>query len=342
MQLVTLTSRPDVLVETLTHLRHYMPWIDEVVVVAPETQRSRLERVDGLTVISDEELSGLPTPKLAALDHMSRNFTLRGGLGSHAAVADEFLMADDDHRPLKPVAESFFLDDAGRHRGYYFYDLDEWQGSSTPFDLGQHQARELLGYLGYDRLAYGSHMPQVIHKPILAEVWDLVARLTDARALCEWTMYFNAGRALHPDAFCDPQPFRTLAWPQYPNEWPWWVRPPEYVFENFYPDLYAPGHLFAGLPTTLDPPRAERVNVEKILRWSNLGRRVANLDFPADVTNPWTRDSRARRGAFGVLRRLRQAYGYVAMDDSARLTEISGSIRRLEDEVRRIRDDRTT
>ncbi|MCC6225331.1 MAG: hypothetical protein IT195_02850 [Microthrixaceae bacterium] len=342
MQVVTLSSRPDVLAETLTHLRHFLPWIDDVVVIAPEAQRASFEKLVDSTVVSDEEISGLSTAELRGLDHMSRNFTLRGGLGRHDAVADQFLMADDDHRPLKAVDPSFFIDGEGRHRGYFFYDLDEWPGTSTPFDDGQHHARELLGYLGYDRLAYGSHMPQMIRKEFLAEVWDLVARLTDTKSLCEWTMYFNAAQARHPDAFCDPEPFRTLAWPQYPNEWPWWVRPPEYVFENFYPELYEAGRLFDGLPTALETERTERVNVEKILRWSTLGRRIANLDFPDDIANPWTQDSRARRGAFKVLRRMRQAYGYLSMEDSARLTELSGSVRRLEDEIRRLRADRSS
>ena len=107
-------------------------------------------------------------------------------------------------------------------------------------------------------------------------------------------------------------------------------------------ELYEAGRLLDGLPTALDPERAERASVEKIQLWSTLGRRIADLDFPDDVANPWTQDSRARRGAFKILRRMRQAYGYLSMEDSARLTELSGSVRRLEDEIRRLRADRSS
>ena len=268
------------------------------------------------------------------MDHMARNFTLRGAFASPVAIDTEFLMADDDYRPLKPVEPSFFRE-GDKHRCFYFYDLDDWPGDSTPYDVGQHNVRELLGYLGYERLAYGSHMPQLIRKPYLDEAWKLASRLTDSPILCEWSLYFNVARALHPGDFCDPEPFRALCWPQYPNEWPWWVRPPEYVFENFYPELYAAGHLFDGLPTQLDAECAERHNVEKILRWSALGRRTARLDFPTDVANPWTKDSLTRRAAFGVLRRFRKAYGYISMEDRSRLTELSGTVARLEEDVRR-------
>jgi hypothetical protein len=182
-------------------------------------------------------------------------------------------------------------------------------------------------------------MPQLIRKGLLAEAWARAAELTDHRDLCEWSLYANVGRALHPELFCDPQPFTTLCWPQYPGEWPWWVRPTEFVFENHHPELYAPGGLFEGLPTGLDPDRVERDNVEKIFRWSALGRRVAQLDVPSDMTNPWTKGSSTRRAAFGVLRKARQAYDYVSMEDRARMTELSGAVARLHDELRRRRTD---
>ena len=66
MQLVTLSTRPAVLAETWTHVHHFMPWIDELVVVAPERLRDGF-RVDGapLTVLSDEEVTGLSSAALA-------------------------------------------------------------------------------------------------------------------------------------------------------------------------------------------------------------------------------------------------------------------------------------
>src|SRR5262249_47219100 len=147
MQLVTLSNRPTVVAETVAHLRHFLPWLDRVVVVAPASSHAEVEAAFGSgsagELLAREELRGAA----AGPDPMERNFTLRGGLGPHPSIDDVFLMADDDHRPLKPVDESFFRD-GDRHRGYFFYDLDEWPGRSTPFDDGQHHVRELLGYLG--------------------------------------------------------------------------------------------------------------------------------------------------------------------------------------------------
>jgi hypothetical protein len=336
MQIVTLSTRPDVFAETRAHVRHFMPWADRALVIAPQRVAVGFEGSDDVTVLTDEALTGLGTNELAAMDHMTRNFTIRGALGEHDAVDDVFVMGDDDARPLKAVDEGFFRVD-GRDRGFFFYDLDAWPGDDTPFDTGQHNVRELLAYLGYERLAYGSHMPQIIRKAHLAEAWAIARRLTHHAALDEWALYFNVARALHPDDFGDPEPFRTLCWPQYPGEWAWWVRPPEYVFENFYPDLYRPGHLFDGIPTALEPEAVERHNVEKVLRWSAFGRRVERLDFPDDIANPWTGTSAVRRVGFGVLRRAQQAFGYVSFSQRHRVTELQGTVARLEDDVRRLR-----
>src|SRR6187431_800291 len=110
MQLVILSNRPTVVAETTAHLRHFLPWLDQVVIVAPSATHAAVETAFGpgsrVELIADEELGGAD----AGLDHMERNFTLRGGLAHHPSIQDVFLMADDDHRPLKPVEESFFRD----------------------------------------------------------------------------------------------------------------------------------------------------------------------------------------------------------------------------------------
>ena len=335
MQIVILSTRPAVLTETWAHLQHFMPWADRALVICPESMAGQFALGGDASIVSDEVLTGLGTDTLRSMDHMSRNFTLRGALGVHDSLDEEFIMCDDDARPLKQVEPEFFRLE-GRDRCYFFYDLDAWPGDETPFDTGQHNARELLAYLGHERLAYGSHMPQIIRKAYLAEAWEIARRLTTDAALDEWSLYFNIARHLHPADFCDPEPFRTLCWPQFPNEWPWWVRPPEYVFENHYPELYGAGRLFDGIPPSLDPVDAERHNVEKILRWAAFGRRSARLDFPDDVANPWTGSSPVRRASFGMLRRLQKAFAYVSLEQRARMTELQGAVARLEEEVRRL------
>jgi len=338
MQLVTLSIRPSVLAESWSYSRHFSPWIDSLAVVTPARLAAEFEtalaHVDGLAIITDEELTSLGSSMLASLDHQSRNATLRRALGTHAGIDDVFIMADDDARPLKPVERSFF----GTHdvdRRFYFYDLTAWPGRSTDFDEGQHVTAELLGYIGCEHLAYASHMPQIVRKVYFAEAWEQISRLTDSMTVCEWAVYFNIAAHLHPESFSEPEPFRTLAWPMFAGEFPLWIRPPEYVFENHYPHLYEERGLFHGLPTALDVDHVERVSVEKILRWSAFGRRASALDFPDTIDNPWTKDSMVRRASFRALRRIRQAYEYVAMEDRARLSELSGRVGRLDDDQRR-------
>jgi hypothetical protein len=98
-----------------------------------------------------------------------------------------------------------------------------------------------------------------------------------------------------------------MGWPQFIHEWPWWIAPAGYTFENFYPELYRPGALFAGLSTdvTADADETARVGFEKIDRWTEFGRRTERFDFGTDIANPWTKASRARRAYFAMLRRLR-------------------------------------
>lgn len=339
MQLVTLSIRPEVFRESWAHIRHFMPWVDSALVVTPERLADRFEAAD-VVVLSDEKVTDMTSAQLAALDHQSRNSALRRGLASRAEVDDVVLMSDDDSRPLKPVDRSLFVDPDGRHRLFYFYDLAAWPGRSTPFDEGQHATAEILGYLGCERLAYASHQPQIIRTAHLREVWKTLGRLTDSTLVCEWGTYGNIARHLHPDDFAEPEPYRTLGWPMFPGEWPFWVRPAEYVFENFYPHLYEPGGLFAGLPTGLDPERVERHSVEKILRWSSFGRRASALDFPDDVENPWIKRSPVRKATFAVLRRMRKAYDYLALEDRARLSELSGTVSRMAEETRHERNER--
>jgi len=126
-----------------------------------------------------------------------------------------------------------------------------------------------------------------------------------------------------------------MCWPRLPHEWPFWVRPEELVFENFYPDLYEAGQLFDGLPTALDPEHAERHAFEKMRRWYRFDLDAGRLRFPEDVTNPWlgeagTASGRARRLFFKALRPARRAYEYVALEERTRLAELAGAVDRLE------------
>lgn len=334
MQIVYLSDRPDVFEQTWRHVSTFMGWADRAVVVTPRRRVADMPVDPAVTVLSDEDVTSLSGNELSALDHVRRNVRLRRSLVRSDVLDDVFLLSDDDYRPLKAVTPDRFTGDRG-DIGYYCYDLAAWPGNSTPFDTAQHTTRDALSYLGSPQRSYGSHMPQIMRLDLIREAFDTLEGITTDPMICEWSLYFNLGLARHADRFDAPRPFETLCWPQYAGEWPWWVRPTEITFENFYPDLYREGHLFAGLPTDVGATESEtvRTNFEKIVRWSTFARKSAALDFRDDVANPWTQESMMRKGAFSGLRRMRKAYEYLAQQDRALLTELAGTVRQLSDEV---------
>ena len=312
MQIVYLSNRPQVMRETWHHVRHFMPWVDRALVVAPAAQREAFASWTGsdVRVLADEDVSGRSTADLRALDHVRRNVTLRRALVAAGEVDDVFLLSDDDYRPMREVGADFFTAD-GLDVGYFSYELGEWPGFETPFDEAQHVTHDALAFLGLPHLAYGAHMPQLMRRELWTEAFDLFSTVSDDDMVCEWALYFNVAQHRHPERFAEPRPFEVMGWPQYGAEWPWWVRPERWTFENFYPDMYEPGHLFDGLPTGLTADVA-KVNFDKITRWTSFARAAERLEFVPGVYNPWTKGSPLRRAYFATLRRARHAYRYVA------------------------------
>jgi len=324
-QIAYLSARPDVLAQTHAYVRHFMPWLTKVVVVTPRRTAKAVtalgsELSSELTVLTDEELLE-PGTDPSGLDHQMRNLLLRVALCRSGTVDEVFLCADDDYRPLKAVSRDRFVrtDADGRERlaGFTFYDLLDWTADATDFDRGQQNTLQVLAYLGAEQRAYASHMPQAIDKAVFLEAVAMARRVAPTISLCEWSVYGNLGRQLAPERFAPPEPYLTLAWPEYPNQWRRAVVPHEYAFENFYPQLYEPGHLFAGLPTALDPTRVEQDAVEKLLRWRRLDLAIRRLDVPADIVSPWTTSSRLRRAYFRALRPARKTMDLLMLGERA-------------------------
>lgn len=339
MQITYLSNRPAVLAETLGHVAHFMPWVTEAVVLAPDAVHTEItdRTADGgptLTLVGESELLSTEERSLLGAPHAAHNAVLRRALLARGPLEDRVLQSDDDYRPLKAVPETFFVED-GRMVVYAYYDLALWRRDETSFDRAQHATYLALQYLGADHLSFAAHMPQVVDRALAVAAWDAAARLTDSTEFCEWTLPIGVGRLEAPELFAEPRPFATMCWPRLPHEWPFWVRPEELAFENFYPDLYAPGQLFDGLPTALDPEHAERHAFEKMRRWYRFDLDAGRLEFPEDVVNPWlgeagTTAGRARRWFFRALRPARRAYEYVALEERTRLAELAGAVDRLE------------
>ncbi len=270
MQIVTISNRPRIALETLEFVAALMPFVDEVIFVCPRRQTEAFTPTGGrlaVKVIPEEDLLGDQLQRFqASPDHQLMNWLLRSSLPSVESLQEVFLMADDDSRPLVEIPVEMFVED-GRFHGYTTYALAHWTARTTDYDLGQHRTREILDRRGFPTLSYSAHMPQIIDKALLAEVVTELASETEAGlAIDEWSAYFNIAQTRHPKRFHPPRTYQTLCWPALPTDWDAGVRPATFRFENTYPPLYGEGALFEGLSTRFDANHQAPDSTEKIHR----------------------------------------------------------------------------
>lgn len=237
-QIVYLSARPAPLLATLPFVEEFMPFIEELVVCCPddmavymkENYRGRLK----LTVVTDDELlAGNALPA----DHSTRNFYLRCLAMRLEILDDEFIMSDDDYRPLDYVSEEVFFKD-GKYRGYYFSDISTWKYRITEmfsYDYSHMRTLKFLKAGGYPTLQYSAHQPQVINRKWYCELIDEYPDIVTL-GYDEWSTYFNYCAVRHPDEY-EAVPFVTLSWPNIGGE-NFGVNQSDYVFENFYKENY--------------------------------------------------------------------------------------------------------
>lgn len=267
MQIFYLSNRPARLIETLTHVENYMSFITSAVVVGPSNQEREYGKLrDRFPVQFVDEQSLSDDINLDKLDHQTRNFLLRSRAIKGSLLDDEFIMSDDDARPLQPVELSFFISN-GRYNAYYFYDLERWRYRYNAFDIGQHNTCQLLKFHGMPHLSYASHMPQIINRAFFREMVQLFEPAIQKHGICEWSSYFNHAVYTHPDRFNTPGPFCTLCWPEMPASWDYMTPPQTYCFENYSPQLYLDGAPFSGLQSAYTGQSQHSANIEKIMRW---------------------------------------------------------------------------
>jgi len=275
MQIVYISNQPEVSAETLEHVAGWMPFITSAVFVCPARLEAEFQFAGGLavTVIAEERLLGERLRRFRhTTDHQAKNWLLRSALAYAAEIAAEFIMSDDDSRPLAEIPLEFFKE-SGQYHSYYFYDLANWRPRASDYDRGQHTTRSLLVRKGLPTLSYSSHMPQIINRRILREVGEWFDRTAERRsAVDEWSLYFNYAHREYPELFHPPQPFRTLCWPALPTDWEYDVRPPGFEFENFYPRLYEPDGIFGDLPSRFQPREQGAITRLKIERREQLRR----------------------------------------------------------------------
>lgn len=267
-----------------------------------------------LTLIDENDLTGLDANAISDLGHVERNVTLRRALVDHGHTDATFLLSDDDYRPLTTIPITDFEAEDGRHHGYYFYDLNQWPGDQTSYDQAQIRTLAVLQLLDMPTLAYGSHMPQIMTVDGWHRAFELSDRVGGGALVDEWSLYFNIGLAEAPEQFGEPRPFRTLAWPQWPHQWPFLVRPDPIRFENHYPEHDVAGGLFADL----QPVRSDADALERIVAWRTAELAIAELRFDPDWLDPWTRGQQHRRGAAAAMRAAAKVRKYTNFADPDR------------------------
>jgi len=267
MQIVYLSKRPKILAETIGYVESLLRFITEVVVICPENLLKKFEFQTSLKIrlFTDEELLDGKDHAAEIKDHQMKNWLLRASLADHHAIGDEFIMADDDSRPLVNIPLSHFKD-GGKYSSFYFYRLENWYKWESAYDVGQHNTCEVLRKRGYATFSFSSHMPQIINKAFLQELVKAFNGIGTKRSIDEWSVYFNFCLKEFPKYFNKPRAFETLCWPALPTDWPYDVKPKGFYFENFYPELYRKNMLFQGIPTQFNRDRHLEYTIEKVNR----------------------------------------------------------------------------
>jgi len=320
MQIVYLSKRPDILRGTLSSVARYMPFIDEVVLVVPRGTQPRFTYVQEMfpvDIIFDESLIDADD---SGLDHQARDYLLRTSLSGHPAISDEFIMSDDDYRPMAPVDLAFFKEN-DKYRSYYFYDLRDWIFDDTAFDRGQQNTYQILKYLGYAHFSYASHMPQIIRKDLLKESKQRFAPYSGRLSLCEWSTYFNYAHRHHCELFLPPRSYKTLCWPDCITCWPRAIEPEEYVFENYSPALYKDNGPFSHIGSAESGDHDNRF--DKILAWY---RHELNVLHGRSLDT----DTVPRRILNSLLRPLRRIKDVLWLRERTQMIRLANRIEKIE------------
>lgn len=272
MQIVYISNRPQIFAETLMHVILCMEFIDNIVICVPdnliETFHATKSKLPIVVIPESALLDQQEQQRIRELDHQSRNYLLRTRLAQSNNVEPQFIMSDDDARPLKKIDLEQFINN-GRYRRYFFYDLALWNNNQTEFDAGQIATWAILQHHDLPHLAYASHMPQIIDKALLLEAAEFFSGYATKHPLCEWSTYFNFASSRHPERFCEPEAYQTLCWPEHPLAWKEFVTPERYLFENVTPSLYEPKGIFTEASCDiLDSAKLEQTNINKIIAWA--------------------------------------------------------------------------
>ncbi len=273
MQIVYISIRPKILHETLEYVEHFMSFIHEAVIIVPQSMISAFSFSSKLklVIVDEETILGDKLHRFRTCnDHVMKNWLLRSSLPDCRNLDEEFVMADDDNRPLLPIPQEFYVS-GGKYESYYHDDMKNRAKTQktlppyTDYDYAQLETYRILKENNYDTLSYSSHMPQIINRQFFKSAVDTFFN-EKYRSLDEWNIYFNFSHRQYPTRFNKPKPYTTLCWPISPSHRHNFVRINDFYFENFYAHLYKKNRIFAGIPTKFNKESHLFYTVQKIKR----------------------------------------------------------------------------
>lgn len=273
MQIVYISIRPSILHETLEYVEYFMSFINEVVIIVPQSMISAFSFSSKLNVdiVNEEAILGDKLHRFRTCnDHAMKSWLLRSSLLHYRHLGEEFIMADDDNRPLVHIPKEFYILE-GKYESYYHGDMkNRAKGQKThppylSYDYAQLETYRILKKNNYDTLSYSSHMPQIINREFFRSAIDMFFN-EKYKSLDEWNIYFNFSHRQYPTRFNKPKPYTTLCWPISPSHWPPFIRTSDFYFENFYNHLYKKNSIFAGIPTKFDKESHLFYTVQKVKR----------------------------------------------------------------------------
>ncbi len=240
LQLVFISINYELLKETILECDAKLDFVKEYLVITRENLLVKFETLKSkhnIILIDESKLLGQLSNKFHLLDHTHKNWLLRAAILNIKNLEDEFIMLDDDNRPLQNVDINFYITDDGKYNAYYFYNLIEWNYQKSDYDQGQQHSLKALENHHLETYSYSCHKPQIINKKIFRESVELFLETGLKESIDEWNIYFNYAVSRYPTLF-NKKIFQTLNWPARPSDWEYKFIPENFIFENYYEELY--------------------------------------------------------------------------------------------------------
>jgi len=243
LQFIIISINYENLLGTINLIDKNISFLQEYIIITKTELVSKYKSIDSkhkITILDECIVLGKYFELFKKADHQTKNWLLRSQLVNLDVVETEFIMLDDDNRPIVPLNLDYYITPSGKYNAYYFYNLLEWNHHTTDYDKGQHVMKDVLDHNGLELLSYSSHQPQIINKALYKEVIEKFFDVGLKKPIDEWSIYFNYAASKYPMLF-NKNVFETLCWPASATDWEYRYEPSCFSFENYYQHLYENG-----------------------------------------------------------------------------------------------------